>query len=335
MNWRAKALAHGILSRVSGGHHLTYLLQTRVTQTLPVSDAVLRRNVLFALEHLSAFRRHSSQRIEDAAFYEFGAGYDLSIPLFYSAAGVKHQLVVDIARLVRPRLVLDASERIRAFGPDGRYDRIADLARRASRTGLLPALTVVCGIDYRAPFDARATGLPAASIDYISCTNVLAQIPCAQLPAILAECRRILRPEGLMRVLIDYRDIYSYFDKRLSVYNFLRYSDTVWRLYNSASHYQNRLRHCDFRRLFQSAGFVVVADDPGYDENAPMQILRSIPLADKFKAYSYDELAPVRGTFLLSARSPGRPLMNGRSSPTTHGRGESPVGDQRRIELWR
>src|SRR5262249_3632127 len=114
------------------------------------------------------------------------------------------------------------------------------------------------GIDYWAPCDARRTQLEAGSIDWITSTNTLEHIPLQDIHAILQECRRLLRDDGLMSCLIDYEDHYSYFDHSISGYNFLQYSDEAWAFFNPALYYQNRLRHRDYLDLFQSAGFEVV-----------------------------------------------------------------------------
>ena len=54
--------------------------------------------------------------------------------------------------------------------------------------------------------------LPAASVDFVSSTNTLEHIPATDIGPILAECRRLLRPDGVVSCRIDMRDHYSYFD---------------------------------------------------------------------------------------------------------------------------
>jgi hypothetical protein len=174
-------------------------------------------------------------------------------------------------------------------------------------TLFVPVLSRYYGIVYRAPFDARTTGFPSNSVNYITATKVLPFIPLPILVEIMRECHRILRSDGLVRVLLDYRDNNSYFDPKITAYNFLRYSDYVWdTFYSVGLNYQNRLRHCDYRRLFTEAGFQVLDDQAGYDgpiERA-RELVRGIPLAERFRGYDVDELAPVRGVFLLTRKSP-------------------------------
>ena len=76
-----------------------------------------------------------------------------------------------------------------------------------------------------ARFDARASGLHAGCVDIITSTNTLEHIPPGEIAAILRECARLLREGGLMSSSIDLQDHYHWFDKNISVYNFLRFSD--------------------------------------------------------------------------------------------------------------
>src|SRR5205085_10491298 len=95
--------AAGILSP---GGQLNYLLQRHVTHSVPVPDTSLESSVAMARRHLETVRRHvPGKQIDSLAFYEFGAGWDMAIPLAYWALGVRRQTVVDIRRLLRPSLV--------------------------------------------------------------------------------------------------------------------------------------------------------------------------------------------------------------------------------------
>ena len=146
------------------------------------------------------------------------------------------------------------------------------------------------GIRYLAPCDARATGLPSESVDFISSTDVCEHIPEPDLAEILRECARLLRPGGLVSFRIDLADHYSYFDRKLSRYHFLRYDDRAWRWVNSPLQYQNRLRVSDDRRLVDGAGFEVVSWSPSLPK-AALDDLSDFPLAPRFRdGYTPEEL---------------------------------------------
>jgi SAM-dependent methyltransferase len=256
-------------------------------------------DVRFAQEHLRALDERGPVAIEEARFLEFGTGWDLTIALVYYCFGVNHQLLVDIRPLMKPVLVFDIARRLRASENEFKLMRVPErLIKQTGYDNCRSILKETCGIDYRAPFDMRQTRLDEGAVDYITATKVLSNIPLQDLRLIIRECYRILRPGGLMRVLSNYRDEYANFDKNISVYNFLQFSDKEWQRYSTALLYQNRLRHCDYRSMFIEAGFEILDDQAAYDDAAEA-LLRHLPLAKEFGSYSFEDLALVRGVLLL------------------------------------
>jgi len=147
------------------------------------------------------------------------------------------------------------------------------------------------GIEYLAPCDARNTHFESNSINFITSTNTLEHIPLQDTQAILKECYRLLKPDGLMSFIIGYRDHYSFFDKSISVYNFLRYSDFIWKIFNPSLHYQNRLRHKDYLNLIKSAGFTILEEHLSKTTEDDIKEIKKINLAEIFKEkYKLDEL---------------------------------------------
>ena len=102
-----------------------------------------------------------------------------------------------------------------------------------------------------------------------------------------------------MSITIDYDDHYAFFDKRISVYNFLQYSDKAWHPYNPSAHYQNRLRHADYISLFLRAGFEVLEENRKDGTDADLEILAQLPIDSGFRRHSLDELAVHQSHFVL------------------------------------
>ena len=238
---------------------------------------------------------------------EFGAGWDLTIPLTFSALGVERQVLVDIHRHVNLELVNGTIRRLRRR--QAALERVAGEPVRSVGRPIRSAdeLASRFGIEYRAPCDARATGLPTGSVDFISSTSTLEHVPEGDLVSILAECRRLLSPDGVLSCRIDMRDHFSYSDPTVSPYNFLRYSARRWRLLNSRLLYQNRLRLPDYLRALEEAGFDIVsvdAETPGPQERAALGRLR---VAAPFRQYAEEELT-VGTAFVVARPSAGRGL---------------------------
>ena len=129
------------------------------------------------------------------------------------------------------------------------------------------------GICYRAPADARATGLEAGGFDLVSSSHVLEHIPAEDLPAILAECRRLVSPGGVVCHLWNMQDHYADFDPAISVYHFLSLDRARWRLVNSNLHYQNRLRLPEYMAMFHRAGLRPVHQQVWWPSPADLETL--------------------------------------------------------------
>ncbi len=300
VRWLAKAMLQDILSHVPSGERLNYVLQRQVLHSLPLSAEGFRAKAARALEHFAAFQELTDVEPAAASFYEFGAGWDLTIPLTYYALGVDRQTLVDVRPLARLELVehtirmfdqveVPADQPLRSLGQP-RIDSVEELRERF-------------GIEYVAPRDAGDTGLPNGGFDFISSTDTLEHIPEPDLRRVLAECRRLLRPGGVLSSRVDLEDHYSHFDRSLSDFNFLKFGDRSWRLLNPSLHYQNRLRYPDYVRLLHESGFEILRQRTSRVSDAELQRLRDLRLASRFRGYSLDELAVKGLVFVATTRN--------------------------------
>ena len=302
MRWLAKAALQRALGAVPQGERLNYVFQRHVLHSFPLGDAAYRQKFTRAVNHLAAYEEHGPNLpVAEATFFEFGAGWDLAIPLSYALLGVTRQIVIDIRPSARIELV---NETIAALG------RLRpELERTTGRTVRDPGGPVASiseleprfGIHYLAPCDARSTGLAPGILDFVSSTDVCEHIPAADLAAVFAECRRLLRPGGAFSCRIDLQDHYSYFDPSVSRYNFLRFSDRRWALVNSPLHHQNRLRSPDYLRLVCGAGLDLVVENPSGPSDEGRTELQKLPLAKRFRGYSPEELGVTILSFVARA----------------------------------
>ncbi|AMA59281.1 class I SAM-dependent methyltransferase [Bradyrhizobium sp. CCGE-LA001] len=301
MHWQAKARAFTVLSAIPFGEGLHYALQRYVTRRLPRPEKQIRSIHTFAQQLLRTYSEYGIRPLQASTFFEFGAGRDLIIPLAFSAHGVKRFITVDIERLSKLDLIRSNAAIIsKASGTD--RPRIAswdDLDR-------------FWNIEYRAPADARATGLPANSIDCAVSVETLEHIPKADIAAILKELRRILRPDGVALMQIDYGDHFKGFDPAISSFNFLTYSDEEWYPFQSRFQYVNRLRHSEYLQLFKDAGFEILSDRPDCRSPEPAIMAR---LAPQFRQFSERDL------FTLGSLIVARPVDQGKDAERTRANG--------------
>lgn len=276
MDWRTKARAFKFLSNVPYGDGLHYFLQRYATRRLPRSEKQIASIHTLARRLISVYEEYSPRPLPASTFFEFGSGRDLILPLAFSAHGAKRFITVDVERLARLDLIRSNAARLaRISGVDHLDIRsFEDLDR-------------LWKVDYRAPADARATTLPSGSVDCALSVETLEHIPRDDIAAILRELRRIVRPDGVLLMQIDYGDHFRGFDPSISSFNFLTYSEADWEPFQSRFQYVNRLRHSEYLKLFNEAGFDLLSDRP---DRRPVEKSILERLAPCFAGFSNEDL---------------------------------------------
>jgi len=296
MDWRVKAITQNVFSYLPKGQHFNYMFQEHVTRSNHLDEARFLDILNWGTSHLEAIRRHESRPLQQLTFYEFGAGYHLVGPLTFFSYGVSRQLLVDLEPLLRTHLINKSVASFQQFGAKLGLPRLP--GSTIDSEDLVTSLRKLYGIEYRAPGDARATGLPPDSVDCITSTSTLEHIDPGDIGTILRECDRILRADGIMSMSVDYADHYAFFDNSISEYNFLRYSDWAWKMFNPRLHFQNRLRHADYVRLFEASGFEIVEERRREGSPQDVEGLRRMSVAKRFAKYSLVDLA-IRGAYFV------------------------------------
>ena len=88
MNWKYKALLLLVLSRLPLRERINYFFQRFVTRNLPISGTTFARRVSLAKKHIDFVQQYYAHRPPgEATFYEYGAGWDLVVPLAFYALG--------------------------------------------------------------------------------------------------------------------------------------------------------------------------------------------------------------------------------------------------------
>jgi hypothetical protein len=154
------------------------------------------------------------------------------------------------------------------------------------------------GITYLAPQDARALPLADRTIDFVSSTFTLEHIPPGEIAAILRETRRVMTPDAIISSLIDMQDHYNYVDSGCRSTTTC-YPAWRWRFLNPSLQPQNRLRHSEYLRRFDAAGFEVVSDEPVRPTAEDLHELRRRPLAPEFAGFDEVDLG-TRSTHLVA-----------------------------------
>lgn len=261
--WKIKSTIFRLIDIFSANAFL-YFFQKNVT----------KRSRITKIEVNDNWVSHKSTLIENGCtefIFEFGAGKSLTQNLYLSDT-IDRQLVVDLNPMIDLKLVEQSRSLLASKVNLKANTEIKFLDNLASY-----------GIEYRAPYDASKTDLPDKSLDACISTNTLEHIPKESIRAILNELYRTLKNTGVVSAKIDYSDHYAHTDSSITLLNFLNFSEYEWRKYNHNCHYQNRLRHNDYKKIFLDCNFEIISEDLFFGEEDISDILR--------KKYKDDDLS--------------------------------------------
>ena len=297
-SWLVKAMVQRGIGALPYPHFWNGLLQDWVTHSTRLTDEVFFENLSNCGLHLANLQRYNSTTLRHFSAFELGTGWFPVVPIGLFLCGAREVWTWDIAPLLKLDRLKDVIARFLELEErqllksrlDALPERLALL--RAVMTGrdssnseptqLLEGLN----IHYRIG-NATRSRLPPASIDLIVSDVVLEHPSPAQLTEILHEFRRIAAPEAVMSHSIALDDQYSGRDPRITQFNFLRFSDRMWRWINNPIIPLNRLRISDYRRLFSESGFQIVEETSRRGD--PAELAR-VPLAERFRQYSLEDL---------------------------------------------
>ncbi len=287
MNWKLKAKTSRLLQLLPFRSALHYALQRWVTGEWPRRPEVLEALGIAARRIVEAANRQGIVNLAEAHFLEIGAGRDLATAVALRLLGVGRVTCVDVARMARPDLVAHAAR------------HLARLAGKELRPLAAWPDIAKFGIQYRAPLDLRQPSTASGRYDVFYSVDTLEHIPEPDLKEVLIAARLLLGPGGRMIHLVDYGDHYGRGSGGLSRFNFLTYTSSAWRPFNSEFQFVNRLRHSQYLRLFAEAGLLV--DEIEADvEPAESAILES--LAPEFAHLEVDDLFTLRALIVAHAR---------------------------------
>ncbi|NNC94912.1 MAG: class I SAM-dependent methyltransferase [Chitinophagales bacterium] len=132
--------------------------------------------------------------------------------------------------------------------------------------------------------------------DFIFSVNVLEHINKEHLPEIAKTLFRILKKGGLEYHSFGSYDHFYHIDKSISKFNYLRYSETQWKIIDNGIQPQNRMRIDYFEDLFKTVGFNIEKElhsSPNIEE------LKKVEVHEDFAHLPVEILAVDYGAFLL------------------------------------
>jgi Methyltransferase domain len=129
---------------------------------------------------------------------------------------------------------------------------------------------------------------PSNSFNLIFSFHVLEHVPREHTNDLANNIYRILKPGGFSIHQIGIDDHLSHYDKKESSMNYLRYSDTIWKIFfQNEVQYFNRLLMSDWINIFGQEGFVLMEKTPEFAN------IDSLQIHPQYYRYSKEDLSCV------------------------------------------
>jgi predicted SAM-dependent methyltransferase len=136
-------------------------------------------------------------------------------------------------------------------------------------------------IIYKAPANLENLIQEKKKFDICINTTTLEHLTIDDLRYSLKHLKNLIKNKGFISSAIDYSDHYSHTDKKITSLNFLKFSNAEWKKYNNKYLFQNRLRHYDYKRLFEENGFVISKVTTGPKEFPKVKIAKEFDEKNK------------------------------------------------------
>jgi hypothetical protein len=257
--WKQKAIVQKIISYLPFSNKINYIFQKYVTKGVYLTDEYFYDRLGHAKAHLDAYQKYTGKPVP-ASSLEIGTGWYPVVPIAFFLSGSEKNYSVDISFLTSKDRLLTTLKKFKECGETGklkgyihvlpeRYSVIEELLKNYGSLQLedvLKKLNIIYLIE-----DARKLSLPDNSIDLVNSNNTFEHIYPAILIPILKDFRRVVKKErGVMSHFIDMSDHFAHFDKTISIYHFLQFSEKKWKRIDNSIQPQSRERIYGYKKIY-------------------------------------------------------------------------------------
>lgn len=270
------------------------LLIKVVCGLLPVDYAAFARIGLFRHgrmddpQHaLEIFGRHFPKTDLPQApftFLEIGPGDSLSSAIIAAAMGAERSYLVDVGDFVSRDLHGYRRLAVQLFGEG---------FLRENKLDSLDDVKAVFRIQHLTTGLAALQEVPDSTVDVAFSNACLEHVHAAEIPALFAQLKRVMKPGAVSSHAIDFKDHLAY------SLNNLRFSRRFWEgsMIKRSGAYTNRLRLSDMLGAMQSAGFKYTVVQQVRWEKLPLDRKCLHP---DFQGYPMDDLLTKEACVRLS-----------------------------------
>lgn len=303
--WVLKALIQKIISFLPLSHKINYLFQKHITKGLELTDKLFEEKLLHCKNHIQAIQNYGNHN-NSLTVLEIGSGWYPIVPIGLYLFGAKIIFTVDITHLFRVKNIKCAIQKYLQYFEQ---NKLSDYLHNVQKERILNLKEILINpkyndvteilkrlnIDYLI-IDEKKLSVKDESIDLITSNNTFEHISEAHLYKIFKDFKRVAGKNCVMSHFIDMSDHFAHIDKTITDYNFMKFSERMWKIIDNNIQPQNRLRLTDFRDIHNTAGFKIISENNiTGDKNA----LTRIKLDGSFKSIP-SELLSVTHTTIIS-----------------------------------
>lgn len=242
---------------------------------------------------------------------EIGTGWSPVIPILFVLAGCKSITLLDSQRL------MDENSFKQTIGELQKHIKLIAVSLSQTAQSIEEKLNSYLGLGldlnrmlsemnllYKAPYNLAEQGLENDAYDIIFSRAVFEHIPPENLNLIIKRLYDLLKPNGAMCHIIDNSDHWEHKDKSINRVNFLRFSNSIFKLISMMNplDFQNRLRHSEYIKLFKKTGFKIHKDDSEPDQKTLSVLHGAFKIHSDFKGFENKDLA-VLTSFILAKKN--------------------------------
>jgi hypothetical protein len=294
--WIIKAVVQKAISFLPASHKINFIFQKYVTRGVRLTDDYFEDKLIHAQKHLHFYREIKGKDKFPQFCLELGTGWYPVVPLCFWLTGAEKIYTVDISRLLNKNAFLQTLIKFLEWHENGSLEKyihpkdermkfIGDTINNHKGKGL-PELLSSFNFSYIVD---DASKIKLNNIDYITSNNVLEHIYPEFLISILNNLYfNVLKEGGMMSHFIDMSDHFAHADKSISIYHFLKFSDTQWKYIDNNVQPQNRLRLKEYESIFNRLKIPFHVNECRKGEP---EILKTLKLDSRFSKFPIEETA--------------------------------------------
>lgn len=293
--WIAKAIVQKVISFLPNKHSVNYFFQKNITKGLVLTDVLFETKLGHCKQHIEAYSSENPNK-QNFSSLELGTGWFPVVPIGLFLRNAGRMYSVDIESLltientkttIKKFIDYHDTGLLEKLFPGYNPERMDQLRKLYHEENTLGQINEALHFEIIVGDILDKTILKNVQVDLIHSNNTFEHIPSVILEQILFRFKELLSPNGIMSHFIDLSDHFSHFDKKITSYNFLSFSDSTWKLIDNSIQPQNRLRISDYKSLYKKVELpirneILISGDPSD--------LRKIKLAEKYRNINQKDL---------------------------------------------